>query len=109
MAIIEGVPGRQAWIEINGTRAAEYTELNALELSSGRISTAKRYIESIDGATFPVHFRIDDSYDWNYRRHWLQVHVKVDGSYQGREFRSTSSTMTREEPCESSRRTKGSR
>lgn len=78
MAVIDDIPGLEAWVCVNGKRATEYDPDD--EVEEVKPPTTTKYIESISGANFTIHFKANHSYQWGSEKYVLGIHWKVDGN-----------------------------
>lgn len=77
MAVIDGIPGLEAWVCVNGKRAKEYDPDNDVEEVNPSMTT--KYIESVSGASFSLHFKVNRTYKLSYKDYVLGVEYKLDG------------------------------
>lgn len=77
MAVIDGIPGLEAWVCVNGKRAKEYDPDNDVEEVNPSMTT--KYIESVSGASFSLHFKVNRTYQLSYKDYVLAVDYKLDG------------------------------
>lgn len=79
MAIIEGVAGIEANIEVGGDVATEYQDSDPAEPIARK--TAKRYVERMDRANFTVVCTVSADFSWVDKTHALLVRIDIDGEY----------------------------
>lgn len=77
MAVIDGIPGLEAWVCVNGKRAKEYDPDNDVEEVNPSMTT--KYIESVRGASFSLHFKVNRTYKLSSKDYVLGVYYKLDG------------------------------
>ncbi|KAL7624189.1 hypothetical protein AAE478_005747 [Parahypoxylon ruwenzoriense] len=104
MAVLDGFPGVQVTIRINGVDCVEYDDPDVPNPPSDR-SMSSKYIESLDDTEFAIYARVDDSYKWASRDHLLTFYPYVDGkSFYGETIWSSGSRKdllikSIDEPC----------
>lgn len=80
MAVLDGVPGLEVAVHINGASAPEYDDPEG-DGSHGP-STVTKYIESVEGAEFSIVTEVKHNYAWGYRNHELVTYVSIDGKHR---------------------------
>jgi hypothetical protein len=80
MAVLEEVPALEVSVHVAGELATEYADPDP---AKPRYScpTSSKYIESVSGAEFAVHFKVRNTYSWGYRNHSLALYVYIDGKF----------------------------
>ncbi|KAK8107794.1 uncharacterized protein PG998_009807, partial [Apiospora kogelbergensis] len=82
MAIIDGIPGIEVTIWVNGRPAFEYADPDHHQVGQAAPKVSSKFIESRGGATFTIHIRVDRNY--NHRQpspHTLNLAAYIDGQW----------------------------
>ncbi|RYP42119.1 hypothetical protein DL767_000484 [Monosporascus sp. MG133] len=77
MAILQELPGVKVTVRVEGKDCVEYEDPDAADIQTS-CPTSTKYIESVDDAEFCIHFHVDSDYNWDYKKHFLDVAVYVD-------------------------------
>lgn len=78
MAVLDGVPGIEVTIQVNGQDVVEYDDPDASELDAP-CPTLSKYIECIDGTEFVIQYKVTNYYKWGYKNHCLHFRPWADG------------------------------
>lgn len=72
MAIIEDVPGVDISIHVAGAPAKEYADPDPEEMPN-KCFLSSTFIECVDNQLFSFHYKVDKTYDWGHKDHWLKL------------------------------------
>ncbi|KAI1871785.1 hypothetical protein JX265_005771 [Neoarthrinium moseri] len=93
MAFHSRVAGIQAWIEVAGARTTHYDDHDAKEANKRDLTTTTKYIESVSGASFTVNFQVENTYNWGFPSHDLELRCYVNGQWEAIYFVSKIHTV----------------
>ncbi|KAI1083945.1 hypothetical protein F5B20DRAFT_576883 [Whalleya microplaca] len=89
MAIIQGVPGIEVTVRVEGIEVIELSHPEATDVSQRRTDGTKsvnKYIECVGGAHFGVHVAVFQEYAWGHRNHSLNIALFLDGKWAKGEY-----------------------
>ncbi|KAK7906583.1 hypothetical protein PG985_016320 [Apiospora marii] len=72
MAIIEDVPGVEISIHVAGVPAKEHVDPEPDEMPN-QCFLSSAYIECVDNQAFSFRYKVDKTYDWGHKDHWLKL------------------------------------
>ncbi|KAI0011676.1 hypothetical protein F4779DRAFT_615289 [Xylariaceae sp. FL0662B] len=89
MAIIQGLPGIEITVRVEGIEVIEYDDPDAnasTQRRTGGVKSVNKYIECIGGARFGVNLRVSQEYEWGHRNHSLNMSLFLDGKWVKGQF-----------------------